>query len=118
MGKRIVNTKHDLRNKWDGIRFGEVSIDYVEGGFQYNISVSLNNMNPDTILIQLFADGLNGGIPEILKMERDSEPKEEAHRYHAHITTSRPASDYTVRIISNYEGISVPLEDNLIRWQH
>ncbi|WP_339627859.1 alpha-glucan family phosphorylase [uncultured Maribacter sp.] len=118
MGKRIVNAKHDLRNKWDGIRFGEVSIDYVEGGFQYNISVSLKNINPDTILIQLFADGLNGGIPEILKMERDSEPKEEAHRYHAHITTSRPASDYTVRIISDYEGISVPLEDNLIRWQH
>src|SRR5690606_22189608 len=30
-GKRIVGTKHDLKKKWDGIRFGEDSINYVEG---------------------------------------------------------------------------------------
>ena len=51
-------------------------------------------------------------------MEREPEPKEDSFRYHAHVTTTRPANDYTVRIIPNYEGISVPLEDNLILWQH
>ena len=118
VGKNIVGTKHDLRNKWDGIRFGEVSIDYVEGGFQYNISISLNNINPDSILIQLFANGVNNAPPEIIKMEGGVEQKKEEHRYHAHVTTTRPANDFTVRIIPDYEGVSVPLEDNLIRWQH
>jgi starch phosphorylase len=117
-GKNISNTKHDLGKKWEGIRFGEISIDHVEGGFQYNISVSLNTINPDTVLVQLFANGLDGSVPEIIKMEYRVEQKDEAHRYHAHVWTTRPSSDYTVRIIPNYEGVSVPLEDNLIRWQH
>ncbi|SDE44932.1 starch phosphorylase [Pricia antarctica] len=50
-------------------------------------------------------------------MENGSQLKEPIYRYHAHISTTRSASDYTVRIIPNYEGISVPLEDNLILWQ-
>ncbi len=118
VAKRIVGTKHDLRNKWDGIRFGEASIDYVEGGFQYNISVTLNAIDPNIILIQLYANGSNNGMPEIINMGGETEQKEELLRYHAHVTTNRPASDYTVRIIPNYENVSIPLEDNLIRWQH
>ncbi|HUH45592.1 MAG TPA: alpha-glucan family phosphorylase, partial [Arenibacter sp.] len=118
LGKRIVGTKHDLKKKWDGIRFGEDSINYVDGGFQYNISIFLNTIDPGTILVQLFANGLDGGIPETLRMEIEKEQKEGAHRFHAHINTARPANDFTVRIVPHYEGVSVPLEDNLIRWQH
>ncbi len=118
VAKRIVGTKHDLRNKWDGIRFGEASIDCVEGGFQYNISLTLNAIDPNTILIQLYANGSNNAMPEIINMGCETEQKEELFRYHAHVTTNRPASDYTVRIIPNYENVSIPLEDNLIRWQH
>ena len=117
VGKSIVSIKHDLRNKWDGIHFGEFSIDYVEAGFQYDISVSLNTINPETILLQLFANGVDGGQPEIIKMDNSSVQKKGIHMYRALVNTSRPASDYTVRIIPNYENISVPLENNLIRWQ-
>ncbi|SDE44905.1 starch phosphorylase [Pricia antarctica] len=60
IGKGIVSFRHDLRNKWKGIHFGEISIDCVEGGFQYNISESPNGINPHTILVQLFANGQNG----------------------------------------------------------
>ncbi len=118
VGKRIVSTRNDLRNKWNGISFGETAIDHVEGGFQYNMSISLNAIDPKTILIQLFGNGLNGGMPEIIKMEIVDEQKEGVYRCHAHVNTTRPDGHYTVRIIPNYEGISVPLEDNLIRWQH
>jgi glycogen phosphorylase len=117
-GKNITTTKHDLSDKWEGIRFGEISVDDVDGGFQYTISIFLNAINPDTILVQLFANGLNGGLPEIIKMERLIEQKEDAQLYHSAVGTTRPASDYTVRIVPYYEGVSVPLEINLIQWQH
>ena len=118
LGKNIVCTRQNLRNKWNGICFGEVSIDYVEGGFQYNISIMMNTTDPNIIHIQLFANGIGEGLPEIIKMEREPVPKQDSFRYHAHVMTARPANDYTVRIIPNYEGVSVPLEDNLILWQH
>jgi glycogen phosphorylase len=40
-----------------------------------------------------------------------------ANKFHAQVNTARPASDYTARIIPCVEGVSVPLEDNLILWQ-
>ena len=118
MGKSIVKARKDLVKKWNDIHFGEISIDTVEGGFQYNISISLNTINPKSILVQLFADGLYDEKPEIIKMDSGGEQKENRFRYHAHLSTTRPSSDYTVRIIPNYEGISAPLEDDRILWQH
>ena len=118
IGKKIVSTGNDLRNQWKGITFGESSIDQVEGGFQYTIPIRLNALDPHTILIQLYANGSNGGPPEIIKMEIGKKQKQGIYSCHAHVKTIRPKGDYTVRIIPNYEGISVPLEDNLIRWQH
>jgi hypothetical protein len=37
--------------------------------------------------------------------------------YEAEVNGSRPANDYTARLIPFYGGIAVPLEDSLIRWQ-
>ncbi|MEO5995712.1 MAG: DUF3417 domain-containing protein [Chitinophagaceae bacterium] len=37
--------------------------------------------------------------------------------YNANVITTSPADDYTIRIIPNYESISVPLENNLILCQ-
>lgn len=118
VGKRIVGIKNDLKNKWDGIRFGEITIDYVEGGFQYNLSIFLNEIDPGTLLVQLFANSLNGNMAENIRMGVDAVQKDGAHRFHVHINTARPPSDYTVRIVPHYEDIPVPLENNLIRWQH
>jgi hypothetical protein len=48
----------------------------------------------------------------------DKDSNAEEHFYQALVGMARNVTDFTVRIISNYEGISVPLEYNLIRWQH
>jgi len=118
LGKEMISTTHDLKEEWGTIQFGEASVEYIEGGFQYAISVSLKAINPTTILVQLFANGLNEGLPEIIKMERLTEYKEDIPTYQTTVSTKRPASDYTVRIIPYFEGVSVPLEINLIQWQH
>jgi hypothetical protein len=34
--------------------------------------------------------------------------------YTADVITTRPASDYPIRIIPDYKGIAMPLENNLI----
>jgi starch phosphorylase len=53
-------------------------------------------------------------------MKKDSAKSNNAeeHFYQALSETDRDATDFTVRIIPDYEGVSVPLEDNLICWQH
>ena len=40
------------------------------------------------------------------------------HNFYAQVNTPRPTNHYTVRILPDYEGVAVPLEDNMIQWQH
>jgi len=37
--------------------------------------------------------------------------------YSATVPATRPASDYTARLIPDYEGIATPLEDAKVLWQ-
>jgi len=117
-GIRIVNAQHDLKNKWEKIKFGEVQTESVENGYLFHVHVLLNDINPNEVLVELYAEGINGAVPVRIKMEPDSISEDRGeHIYHAQVTSTRPASDYTARIIPDYENVSVPLEDNLILWQ-
>ena len=118
LGKKIVETKLDLQNKWWKMRFVQAQIENIAGGYQFKIMVWLNHISPDTISVELFAEGLNGGANEIIKMEIIGLAKNGLdHECHGCIGTSRPAGHYTARIVPCYENISVPLENNLILWQ-
>lgn len=116
-GKSIVDIKHDLRNKWQQINFGEVRIKNMENGYLFDVQLWLNGINPDNVLVELYAEGRNGAKLERIKMEADSSGDNAEYKYHVQVQASRPANDYTIRIIPSYEGISVPLEDNLNLWQ-
>jgi glycogen phosphorylase len=123
-GIRIVDKGHDLRHKWGNIRFGDLRTEVVTNGYQFDIGIWLNDINRDMVGVELYAEGIDGGAPERIRMEpgatvdRGSASENGGeHTYHGQVMTTRPASDYTVRIIPGYEGIAVPLEDNLILWQ-
>ncbi len=117
-GNEIVQIQQDLRSKWEHIKFGEVQTQNIENGQVFNIQINLNEVNPENILVQLYANGLNGKPPEIITMKSGAAQEIGESRYKTQVNTARPASDYTIRIIPNYEEVSIPLEDNLILWQH
>jgi starch phosphorylase len=117
-GISLVNCMHDLRNKWDGIKFGEQKTDKVEGGYLINVKITLNNIDPGHVTVEHYAEKVNGFSTERIKMKlltAINNGKE--YIYQALVLTQRPSSDYSVRIIPDYENVSVPLEDNLICWQ-
>ena len=116
-GKKIVTINHDLRNKWQQTHFEDVQIEKIETSYLLHVKVWLNGISPDEVLVELYAEGQNGEAAEKLKMEVDSSGDNAEYKYHAQVQASRPANEYTIRIIPCYEGISVPLEDNLILWQ-
>ena len=83
----------------------------------FTFKYGLSGMKPDEVLVELYSEAVNGEPAQKIKMEVDSIGHNAAYKYHAEVTATRLANDYTVRIIPDYEGISVPLEDNLILWQ-
>jgi starch phosphorylase len=119
VGEKIVNTRGELRTKWEGIRFGDSQPQSIDKGLNFRVEVFLNGVGTDQVSVEVYADGLPGGDAEVIKLELDPSTEQLSLRlYHAKIITSRPASDYTIRVIPEYEGVLIPMEDNQILWQH
>jgi starch phosphorylase len=116
-GIAIVRDENEIKNKWNEIKIGEIKTEIIENGYSFAANVIMNSIDPNKIHVQLYADGKENNKPELINMNADSSNNGNG-LYKANVTTTRPAGDYTIRIIPNYENISVPLENNLILWQH
>lgn len=118
-GAQVVAWQHALERGWTNLRFGEVTI--AKNGDQhiFEVQVYLNGLDPDAVLVELYAEGVNGGDPVRKEMTRG--PKlvgaENGYVYGAQVQATRPATDYTTRVIPHRTGIAVPLEAAHILWQ-
>lgn len=118
-GKKIIEAKKSLQNKWSEIRFGELKTEPIENVYSFHATISLADDIKDKISVEIFANGINNKAPEVIKMKLQSTSENnQQHIYHTEVNTKRTPNDYTERIIPCYENIAVPTEDNLILWQH
>jgi starch phosphorylase len=117
-GARIIAAHHQLIDNWDKIKFGEIQKEAIKNGYSVHTAVSLNGISRDIVAVELYADSINGEAIEKIKLQPDTGENGGGETiYRAQVITKRPVTDFTARIIANYEGIKVPLEDNHITWQ-
>jgi len=119
MGEQIVNWQHDLKEKWAHLRFGEVRVETAEGKYIFEIQVYLNSLDPDSVRVELYADGVNGNGAVRLEMTRTRKliGTENGYIYIAEPEANRPVSDFTARVIPFHSAAVVPLEASQIFWQ-
>jgi starch phosphorylase len=120
VGKQIVDWQHSLEQKWPRLRFGSLKVETQSGQHIFELQVYLDDLDPNAVRVELFANGANGDPVVCHEMKRISQPAGTAapHLYGARVPTTRPATDYTARLIPNYEGVTIPLETAKILWQH
>ncbi|MEO8766936.1 MAG: alpha-glucan family phosphorylase, partial [Nitrosospira sp.] len=119
IGVELVNSRHALEQKWSAIRFGKVKVESNGELHVFEMQMYLDDLDPEAVRVELYADGVNGGAPERVKMKRMRQPAGATNgsAYRAELPAARPASDYTARLIAQYDGMTVPLEDAHILWQ-
>lgn len=91
-------------------------------GEEYNlfdVQVFLAGIGAESVLIELYASGINGRslVRQQLAPIPPTAIKTGMTSYTGKVPATRPAEDYTVRIIPNYPGVAVPLEAAQILWQ-
>jgi glycogen phosphorylase len=118
-GVQLVHWQHVLRDKWTNLRFGEVKIATNEESHRFEVQVYLNGIPPDAVQVELYAEGANGGSPVRLEMDRDRElvGAENGYVYKTQVPATRPAGDFTARIVPHFPGVAIPLEAPHIFWQ-
>jgi starch phosphorylase len=119
VGRQMVDWRHSLEEKWAAVRFGEMKIETSPGQHVFEVQVYLGDLDPDAVGAELYADGVNGAMPVRQEMQRARQLVGAAHGYvyRATVPASRPASDYTARIMPHCDGAGVPLETSQILWQ-
>ena len=119
IGNEIVAWQNLLKQKRNKIHFGEVNVKTDGDKHIFNVQVYLNGLNTSAVVAELYANGTDGGTPtrQELKLIKQGTRSDKPHLYQATVSASRPAADYTPRVIPNFPGVSVPLETNLILWQ-
>ena len=118
-GADLVDWLRVVERKWTALRFGELKIETTAEQYVFEVQVYLDNLNPESVSIELFADGADNSEPERVKMEqvRELVGAENGYAYRAGVSATRSAADYTVRLIPHKDGITVPLEAGRILWQ-
>jgi starch phosphorylase len=118
-GVDLLNWRRALDQKWAALRFGEARVETDGKQYEFEVPVYLDGLDPETVRVELYADAVNGGAPERVEMKRLRElvGAADGYAYGARFTATRPATDYTPRLIARYEGAAVPLEAAHILWQ-
>ncbi len=119
IGKKLVNWQHALEKKWTAIRFGEIKVKTDGQQHIFESMIYLNDINPNAIRVELYADGINGSNPvrQEMKRVRQFEGAVKGYIYSITVPVIRTAADYTVRVIPNSDSAAVPLEAAQILWQ-
>jgi starch phosphorylase len=119
VGAQIVDWQHSLEQKWAMLRFGEVRVETSGEQHVFGVQVCLNDLDPEAVRVELYADGINGGNPvrEEMKCTRRQPDTSRRCNFQATVPATRPASDYTARMIPQRSGAAVPLESARILWQ-
>jgi starch phosphorylase len=119
-GKFIADSILSLQQKWNSIRFGEVKVATNDNLLHFEVQVYFNDVNPDNVLVELFSNGLNGGVQIIQNMNRgvNLEGQSNAYSFNATVAADRSASDFTPRALPLIPTVEVPLEISNITWQH
>ncbi len=119
IGRRIVDWQYGLERNWAKVHFGEVKVTTRDMRHLFEVQVHLNDLYFKAVLVELYADGINGESPVRQEMKRICrlEGAPGGCVYSAEVSAARPAADYTVRILPRFDGVAIPLEDARILWQ-
>lgn len=117
---KMVNWQHLLRNKWPLLRFENLKVEDKGEMLQFELLVYLDDLGPDVVKVELYADGINGGAQFCEEMTKVRQLAGDTctYIYQAFVPNTRPISDFTPRLVPFYKGVAVPLEESLILWYH
>jgi starch phosphorylase len=117
---QVLHWRQALAEHWGTARFGPATVQTTNGHHDFQLRIHLGDLSPEFVQVELYANALPGGSPERHVMTREPAPKHSNTNeclYSARVPATRPAVDYTPRLIPHNDEAIVPLEAFQILWQ-
>jgi starch phosphorylase len=120
LGADLVKWRSDIARFWKDVRFGPLKVENQGGVLLFEVQVFLGGLDADAVRVELFADGQSGGEPFRQPMERSRQSatgSAESYTYTTRTAATRPADQFTPRLLPYHPKALLPLEANQILWQ-
>jgi starch phosphorylase len=118
LGADLLRWQERLAKHWPALRFGSATVEQKNGQNTFEVQIFLDDLDPDAVLAELYADAANGKPSERVALNRGNRlvGSENSFVYSASIPATRPVTDYTPRLVPQHVGALVPLEAPFILW--
>ncbi len=118
LGGDLVSWEAELSKHWSALRFGSATVDQQGEKYLFHVQVFLDDIDPDAVGVELYAEPKKDESPATLTMSRGERlvGATNAFTYSAIVAKSRPVADYTPRLVPQHVGAFVPLEAPFILW--
>lgn len=115
---RLITWQRQLLGHWERIHFGELDVSESAEHWHFRVPVYLDDLDSDSVAVELYAMPTASGEAHIVRMQRGAalSGAVNAYTYEAALAKSRPAGDYTPRVVPYFPGAAVPLEARQILW--
>jgi starch phosphorylase len=119
VGSSLLQWKQDLERYWSTVRFVSIRINTHDGQHFFQVGVAPGSLTPDHFRVDLYADTAHEkSAPfQVMNASGPCADKPGAFTYSAQVSATRPASNYTARIVPYHPNALVPLEAEQIVWQ-
>jgi starch phosphorylase len=108
-----------LEAGWAQLHFGNIEAAKVGEQYLFIAHVYLGEVQADAVRVELYAEPTDSAAPPVYVMTRGDKlaGAVNGYIYTAAVPATRPAADYTPRIVPDHSQARLPLEANLIMWK-
>ncbi len=119
LAHQIFQWRNAVAQHWSKLNFGHAHSQTIGDFHNFSVHVYLDELDPDAVLVELYAQDRNGepGLRQPMTRSEALAGSVSGFIYTAQVPSSRPADDYTPRIVPAFRDVRVPLEANQILWQ-
>lgn len=119
-GKSSTRLLNDWKITSKNLHFGHFHAEKRNNENYFEIEVYIDNVDANSVKVELYADGLNGFRAEKYEMHREVNTKRNKNGceiFYVATSATRPLNDYTARLFLATEDIRAPADTGYILWQ-
>jgi glycogen phosphorylase len=117
-GAELLKWQQGLARFWPAVRIGAATLECADNSYNFHVQVFFGDLDVNAVRVELYAEGRDGSAPERHTMGRGERllGSLNGFLYSLRLPATRPAADYTPRVIPDHAGAAVPLEAPFICW--
>jgi starch phosphorylase len=117
--RRVIDEQQTLARRLEAVRFGSVTVETKGEEHLFAVEVFLRDVSPDSVRVELYADGdhAGGAVKKQMTGTRQLADGVGNYDYRATVSSARPATDFTARIMASRGRLAQQQEAGWMLWQ-